>query len=194
MALTYTPITEIQAVNLMLSIIGEQPINTFEGTTYTEALLARTALHNASRAIQTEGLACNREENYTLNPTVDGYYMVPNDALEINPSERGLDVVQRGSKLYDRLNHTFVFTTSSMKVDIIFFLQFTDLPEAARYFITIRAARRFAEDTIGSVDIANFTENDENLAQMALMRTEMKADDRTMLNNPDIYQAVRRHF
>jgi len=194
MALTYTPITELQAVNVMLSIIGEQPINTFEGTTYTEALLARTALHNTSRAIQTEGLACNTEEDYPLAPTIDGYYMIPNDALEINPSERGLDVVQRGDKFYDRYDHTYVFTTTSMNVDIIFFLEFTKLPAAARYYITIKAGRRFAEDTIGSVDIANFTEDDENQALAAMMRTEAKADDRTLLDNPDIYKVVRRHF
>jgi len=194
MALTYTPITELQAVNVMLSVIGEQPVNTFEGTTYSEALLARTALHTVSRAVQTEGLACNTEEDYTLNPTVDGYYLVPSNALDINPSQRGLDVVWRGTKLYDRENHTDVFTTSSMDVDIIFFLPFESLPEAARYYITIKAARRFAEDTIGSVDIANFTENDEMEAQLALMRVEAKSDDRTLLDNPDIYRVVRRSF
>ncbi len=194
MALTYTPITELQAVNVMLSIIGEQPINTFAGTTYSEALLARTQLHNSSRAIQTEGLACNSEEHYTLNPTIDGYYMVPNDALDINPTEVGLDVVWRGTRLYDRYNHTYVFTTSSMDVDIIFFLPFESLPEAARYYICIAAARRFAEDTIGSTDIVNFTEDDEHKALTALMRVESKSDDRTLLDNPEIFRAVNRRF
>ena len=193
MALSYTPISELEAVNIMLSVIGEQPVNTFEGG-YTEALLARTALHNTSRAVQKLGLQCNSEDNYPLVPTIDGYYMVPNDCLKINPSELGLDVVWRGTKLYDRYEHTFVFTTSTMDVNLVFFLPFTDLPESARFYITIRAARRFAEDTIGSQDIVNFTEDDEQKALVALLSDEADMDDTTLLNNPDIYKVVNRRY
>jgi len=193
MALTYTPTTELQAINVMLSLIGEQPVNSLEGE-YTEALLARTALHNTSRAVQKRGFNFNSEEDYTLNPTVDGYYMVPADVLRINPSEVGLDVVWRGSKLYDRYEHSFVFTTSSMDVDLVFFLPFTSIPEAIRYYITIKAGRRFAEDVIGSVDASNFTEDDELQALTALMQDEADMDDRTMLDNMEIYKVVRRRF
>ena len=193
MALVYTPTSELEAINIMLSIIGEQPVNTLEGT-YTEALLARTQLHNTSRQVQKVGLQCNSEEDYTLNPTGEGWYMVPSDALRINPSEVGLDVTPRGDKLYDRYEHTFVFTTSSMDVDIVFFLPFTSLPESARFYITIRAGRRFAEDVIGSVDIANFTEDDEMRALTELMQDEADLDDTTLLYNPDIYKVVNRRF
>lgn len=193
MALTYTPTSELEAVNTMLSIIGEQPVTSFE-TDYTEALLARTQLHNTSRAVQKLGLQCNSEENYVLNPTVDGYYMVPNDCLKINPSEIGLDIVWRGTKLYDRYEHTYVFTTASMKVDLVFFLPFTSLPEAVRFYITIRAARRFAEDVLGSPDIANFTEDDEQRALVALLSDEADMDDTTLLYNPDIYKVVNRRY
>ncbi len=54
MALTYTPTTELQAVNIMLALIGEQPVSTLESS-YTEALLARTELQNTSRAVQKKG-------------------------------------------------------------------------------------------------------------------------------------------
>ena len=193
MALAYTPTSELEAINIMLSLIGEQPVNTLEGT-YTEALLARTALHTKSREIQKIGLQCNSEEEYTLNPTVDGYYMVPSDALRINPSELGLDVVWRGDKLYDRYEHTYTFTTSSMDVDVVFFLPFTSLPESARFYITIAAGRRFAEDVIGSSDIAAFTEDDEMKALTQLMQDEADMDDTTLLYNPDIYKVVNRRF
>jgi len=193
MALEYTPTSELEAVNIMLSIIGEQPVNSFEGG-YTEALLARTALHNTSRNVQKLGLHFNSEEDYPLVPTVDGYYMVPNDCLKINPSEFGLDVVWRGTKLYDRENHTYIFTTSTMDVDLVFFLPFTSIPEAIRFYITIRAARRFAEDVVGSTDIVNFTEDDEQKALVALMADEADMDDTTLLNNPDIYKVVNRRY
>jgi len=191
MALTYTPTSELEAVNMMLAVIGEQPVSTFEGD-YTEALLARTQLHNTSRNVQSIGLQCNSEEGYTLNPTVDGFYMLPNDALRANPTEVALDVVWRGTRLYDRYNHTYVFTTSSMEIDIIFFLPFTSLPESARYYITIKAARRFAEDVIGSADIANFTEDDENYALNSLMQDEADMDDTTLLDNWSIFNTVNR--
>ena len=191
MALIYTPTSELEAVNTMLSIIGEQPVNSLEGG-FTNALLARTALHNTSREVQKLGLQCNSEEDYTLNPTIDGYYMVPPNCLKINPSQVGLDVVWRGDKLYDRYEHTFVFTTTSMDVDLTFFLPFTSLPEGIRNYVTIRAARRFAEDIIGSVDIVNFTENDEQRALVSMLADEADADDTTLLDNPDIYKVVNR--
>ena len=191
MALVYTPTSELEAVNIMLSLIGEQPVNTFEGG-YSEALLARKALHTASRAVQKKGLQCNLEEDYTLNPTIDGYYMVPPNCLKINPSQVGLDVVWRGDKLYDRYEHTYVFTTTSMDVDLVFFLPFTDLPEAIRFYITIRAARRFAEDVIGSTDIVGYTEDDEYHALVAMEADEADMDDSTLLYNPDVYKTLNR--
>ena len=191
MALEYTPTSELEAINIMLSIIGEQPVNTLEGI-YTEAYLARTALHNTSRAVQKIGFHCNSEEDYPLNPTIAGFYMVPTNCLKINPSQRGLDIVWRGTRLYDREDHTYVFTTTSMDVDLTFFLPFTDLPEAIRFYITIRAARRFAEDTIGSTDIVNFTEDDEQKALVAMLADEADMDDETLLYNPDIYKVVNR--
>ncbi len=193
MALTYTPTSEMEAVNVMLSVIGEQPVSTLEGS-YTEALLARTALHNASRAVQKRGLQCNSEDNYPMTPTVDGFYTVPTNCLKINPSQVGYDVVWRGTRLYDRYEHTFVFTTTTMDVDIVFFLPFTDLPEAIRHYITIRAARRFAEDVIGSPDIVNFTQDDEFAALMAMEQDEMDMDDTTLLYNSDVYKVVNRNI
>ena len=191
MALEYTPTSELEAVNIMLSIIGEQPVNTLEGS-YTEALLARTALHTASRAVQKLSLQCNSEEDYPLVPTVEGYYMVPPNCLKIQVSQYGLDVVWRGDKLYDRYEHTYVFTTTSMDVDLTFFLPFTSLPEAVRFYITIQAGRRFAEDVIGSSDIANFTEDDEHSALVAMLSDEADTDDSSLLYNPDIYRVVNR--
>lgn len=191
MALSYTPTSELEAINIMLSIIGEQPVNSLEGS-YTEALLARTALHNTSRRVQKIGLMCNSEEDYTLNPTVDGEYEVPPNVLKINPSEVALDVVWRGTRLYDRYEHSYIFTTSSMDVNLVFFLEFTELPEAVRGYITIRAARRFAEDVIGSTDIVNFTEDDENKALVDLLADEADMDDSTLLDNAWVGAALNR--
>ena len=120
--------------------------------------------------------------------------MVPANCLKINPSEVGLDVVWRGTRLYDRYEHTYVFTTSSMDVDLVFFLPFTSLPEAIRYYITIRAGRRFAEDVIGSTDIVNFTQDDEFNALVAMEQDETDMDDTTLLYNPDVYKVVNRRI
>jgi len=193
MALTYTPTTELAAVNIMLSLIGEQPVSSLESS-YSEALLAQTELHNTSRAVQKKGYMCNSEENYTLSPTVDGYYTVPANCLKINPSEVGLDVAWRGDKLYDRYEHTYVFTTTEMDVDLVFFLPFTSLPEALRYYITIRAARRFAEDVIGSPDTGTFTDKDEFDALVAVEADEADMDDTTLLYNADVYKVVNRRI
>ena len=44
MATQITPTTELQAVNQMLSVIGEAPVNTITGTTTTDVSVAKNIL------------------------------------------------------------------------------------------------------------------------------------------------------
>jgi hypothetical protein len=64
MALT----TKLEAVNIMISVIGESPVNTLSGTsvpvTVTQAV---HALDETSKAIQSEGWHFNTEYDYPLS-------------------------------------------------------------------------------------------------------------------------------
>lgn len=167
----YVPTTELEAVNAMLMMINEEPINSFSSS-IAEAVLARTLLHRVSREIQSLGLHCNLEENYTLYPDSDGYIKAATDTLSVFVP--GENYTMRGRYLYDRENHTKVFT-KSVSATIITFLPFEDLPEHVRAYVAVLAARRFQVRMQADQTVQAMTEADEAEARVVFHSSELEA-------------------
>lgn len=158
----------------MLSVIGESPINSLHSPAVADAVTAQAVLSEVSRAVQSTGWHFNTEENYTLVPAAFSKEIpVPSNCLRVVSSgqDRGVDVVQRGSRLYNREKHTYKFD-KGLTVDMVVLLPFNELPETARYYITIRAARTFQARVVGSEALYQFTAQDEQLALSALKKAE----------------------
>ena len=191
MALMLTQMTELEAVNAMLSVIGEQPVNTLEDSGVTEASLARTMLHNVSRDIQTVGLNCNSESNYRISPDSEGFIYVPSSCIQIDASDASLAIVKRGRKLYDKDSHTYVFE-GVLEVDIVFFLSFDELPSAVTQYVYIRAARKFAASVLGSDTLDNLTADDEADAKKLMERLENRNRDLNVFDSYDTFKVINR--
>lgn len=168
----------------MLSTIGESPVNTVEDTGNVDVVIARQILQSVSREVQARGWHFNTEKDYTITPDSLGYLLLPNTVLKadtVSPND-GTDVVVRGSKLYDRRNHTYFFT-DAVKVDMVVLLTFESLPEIARNYITIRASRIFQERVVGSDTLQAFNSQDEARALVSLMDYESDTADFNILND-----------
>lgn len=186
-----TPTTELDAVNTMLGTIGESPVSSLVGTGLTDVSIAQNILTETSRQVQSRGWDFNSEENYELALTVEGYLKPPSNTLKVDATDTSKDVVQRGDKLYDRTNHTSVFT-QALKCDLVLFLPFTDLPEAARRYITIRAARRFQRRMLGSETLDFFTEDEQTEAWGDMLLADCETADRNVLNSPAASRVLNR--
>lgn len=184
MALTLT--SELDAVNIMLGTIGESPISSLDASTgVADAVIARQVLSEVAVQVQEEGWHFNVEENFVLTPSTDtGNIFLPANCLEADSTgdDKLLDLAMRGRRLYDRTNHTFVFT-KSIKANLVLMLEFDDLPQAARHYITVRAARVFQQRVVGSELLGAFTERDEVMARAALKRFEAKTADYNILTS-----------
>lgn len=185
-----SPTTELEAINTMLSTIGESPVNTVEDTGNVDVVIARQILNSVSREVQARGWHFNTEKDYTITPDSSGYLLLPITVLKadtVSPDD-GTDVVVRGSKLYDRRNHTYTFT-GAVKVDMLVLLTFDELPEVARNYITIRASRIFQERVVGSDTLQAFNSQDEARALVSLMDYESDTADLNILS--DSYSVSR---
>lgn len=184
MALTLT--SELDAVNIMLGTIGESPISSLDASTgVADAVIARQVLSEVAVQVQEEGWHFNVEENFVLTPSTDtGNVFLPANCLEADTTgdDKLMDVAMRGRRLYDRTNHTFVFT-KSIKANLVLMLEFDDLPQAARHYITVRAARVFQQRVVGSELLGTFSERDEVRARAALKRFEAKTADYNILTS-----------
>lgn len=176
-----TPTTEVEAVNIMLSGIGESPVNSLAEMT-ADVSMARHILHECSKEIQCEGFQWNTEDNFPLSPDVHGYILVPPSVVRIHfrePTDREITI--RGNRLYDRINHTYSFAQGvKLLCTVTLCLPFEQLPEAARRYTVLKSLRVFQERVVGSSQLSQFHQGDEARAR-ALMLSEERRQDRPNL-------------
>ena len=193
MAVTRT--SELQAINTMLSAIGEAPINTLQPTTETaDVTIAKNVLNEVSRETQSIGWHFNRETNVELTPTVDDEILIPETIayIDVESINSGItQYVQRGSRLYNKTDHTHTIT-SSLKCTVIYMLDWDDLPQVARHYIMIKAARRLQDRVVGAGDQHDFNQMDEYQALIALKANEAQEGDFTIFDNNDVYRIINR--
>jgi hypothetical protein len=192
MALT----TKLEAVNIMISVIGESPVNTLSGTsvpvTVTQAV---HALEETSKALQSEGWHFNTEYDYPLVPdSVTSRITLPVNTLKVDLDPEiytDSDPVQRGLKLYDRKNHRDTWT-KDLKAIITFELEFEELPEKFRHYIAVKSARIFAARFLGSREIEGFALRDEIEAKARAIESDSENADRTIFDNYSVLRVLDR--
>ncbi|WP_418720015.1 hypothetical protein [Bilophila wadsworthia] len=177
-----TPTTELEAVNTMLSGIGEAPVNSLSEVT-ADVSLARHILNEVSREIQLEGFQWNTEDDYPLTPDIHGLIKLHPSIVRVHfrePSDRELTI--RGNQVYDRINHTFTFPQGTAIVcTVTLLLPFEQLPEAARRYTTLKALRIFQERVVGSQVLSQYQQADEARARVQLMGEERRQDRPNLL-------------
>ena len=192
MALT----TKLNAVNTIISVIGEAPVNTLGGSAVPVTVVqAESALDEISRAVQSDGWHFNTEHEYVLTPDAStSKITLPNNTLRVDLDPEfytDSDPVQRGLTLYDRKNHTDVWS-KKVKASIVFELDFTELPEQFRHYITVKAARVFANRFLGSREIEGFALRDEIEAKARAVDSDSENADRTIFDNYSVLRVLDR--
>jgi hypothetical protein len=183
MALTAT--TELEAINTLLSTIGETPINSLAGAAgVADAVIAQQVLKEVSVEVQQEAWHFNTEKALKLTPDLaNGYITLPLNCIECDTTgqDQSLDVSVRGQRLYNKTTHSFQFDRGIL-VDMVVLLEFNELPQAARHYITVRAGRVFQERTVGSQTLSGFSEKDEVRARAAIVRLNTNTGDYNILS------------
>lgn len=189
--------SELEAVNIMLSAIGEAPVSSLENSSLEDVTVAKNILNETIVDVQTVGYNFNSEYNYQIIQDTDGFLNVPNNAVYVDVSNRGSsigkDLILRGERLYNREKHTFVFS-ESVYVDMTLILPWDDIPQYARRYITIKAARRFQNRVLGATDLNGFTQLDENEALVSMEQNDSRSEDANMLSgNWGVYRVLHRN-
>ena len=188
----------LQAVNEILSSIGQAPVTTIEAQTITyedgttveavinpEVAIAYETLLQVSREVQAEGWTFNREFEYSMLPDSNGYISITSDMLQIDLSDtlenNNYDTVLRNGRLYDKIGHTDVWdTTKSYSVDVLWYYEFPDLPQVFRDYITARAATRCAIRLVGDVNLTQTLASFETWRRANCLEYECNEGDYTM--------------
>ena len=185
--------TELECINIMLAAIGEAPINSLLGSLPVDAVTAQKTLNEINKDIQNEGWSFNQEFNVVLTRDNNGHINIGIDMLKVDANvfdHPTIDTVQRGLKLYDRKNNTFVFDTD-LTCNVTYFRNFDEIPESARRYINIRAARVFVDRLVGDDGLRTYTAQDEARARANLMENDMdNADHNVLSGDPNLNNAM----
>ena len=193
--------TELSAVNSILGAIGQAPVSSldYDSATDTGAFenpeigFIYNILKECNIDVQNEGWTFNREDHIKYTPDADGYISIASNVLRMDfvdgsmgstgLNDKYKDVVKRNGRLYDKVNHTDVFT-GDIHVNVVWLFEFEDLPSVFKRYITYRAAGRAATQLVANRELVALLGNQELQARAACMEYECNQGDHSFLGLP----------
>ncbi len=181
--------TELSAVNSILGSIGQSPITAINLTNLQnpEIALVHNILMEVTKDVQNEGWHFNQEEHVPREPDSNGHFLIPNNYLRFDVHDglydRTRDVVKRDGKLYDKVEHTDVFS-SELYFDITYLFDFEDIPSAIQRYIIARASVRAATQVVSNSDLVQLLQLEEAKTLASAKEYDCEQGDHTFFGFP----------
>ncbi len=166
-----TPTTKLEALNLMLQAVGESPVSSYDVTSTEDVVSAKKKLDEVVLEVQNRGYIWNTELCFPLTRDLSGRITTPANALRVDfTPDSSVDPVVRGNKVYDRKTFGYVFS-KNLTADIVLLLDFEEMPQSARNYVTARAIRKFEDVSFGNSE-QNRTNRDNEMAALVIFESE----------------------
>ena len=180
MPATYAASTELDAVNQILSSVGQAPVTTLD-LQNPEVAIVLTTLREVNKQVQAEGWTFNVERGYQFNPdSVTKHIDYPNNVLQLDTSTAthrdDYNPIRRQGKFYDKLKHTYEWE-SSIEADVTWLFEFEDVPPAIQLYITARAARLAANKMVGDTTLFQLLQEQELQTRAAALEYDCNQAD-----------------
>lgn len=182
---------ELRAVNQVLASIGQAPVTTLVDQTNPDVAIVSNTLDQVSREVQSEGWTFNKEFNYSITPNINDEIDWPADVLQIDISndpsyynKMNYNTVKRGSKLYDRQNHTFKFTNGAILCDVVWEFDWESLPHAIKDLIVAKAAAQCAMRLVGDPSLYQTLQQQEAFCRAYAMEYECNQGNYSYFGDP----------
>lgn len=187
-----TPSNKLDAVNEILSAVGSSPVNSLEDELNVDVLNAGRILDSVSKEIQSRGWDFNIEDSVALLPDDDTNLVpCPNNYLRFVSS--GYKLIRRSGYFFDILSQTNKFPEGLTLDTLVRGLDFEELPEVFRKFITCRAARIFQMRYLTSDDLNKHLMTEESSAYADIIDYDLTTGNYNILNDDQyISQYIQR--
>jgi hypothetical protein len=166
----------LNAVNAALREIAQDPITTLEGQISVDAAKTLAILEAESERIQAQGWYFNTDNNVTLTPTVSGEIFIPSNYLNV---DAGSAYIQRGNRLYDKENKTYVFNLS-LEATVIRLFGYEELPKQVQLYVRASMIHRFQRSALGDETQAAYLQREALQAQLDFVNWDNTQGDYNM--------------
>ena len=178
---------ELLAVNNILGCIGQAPVTALDYEN-PEVFLVTQLLTQARTDTLAEGWNINIEKGLELNvDPATNRVPAPGGSLRLDGSNEDVDrttsIIVREGALYDKNCHDFVQVAT--KVDVVWDVEFDDLPTVFQRYITARAGTRAAVELINNSELYKMLGQNEVALRAALMDYECQSGDYTYFGSPE---------
>ena len=194
--------TELEAINRMLSAIGQAPVTAIEETNPDVAICKRT-LYQVSQEVQSEGWTFNtyynekvaprRPDNRivirNVNPGDNRDYCIQMDLSHNTYYSRDKDSIAKADGttifLYNKITQSFDWGTEEIEVDKLMYLaNLGSLPPAAYNYIVARASAAVSMRTVGDTNQYQILREQEVYTRAQLQQYETTQGDYTFFGHP----------
>jgi hypothetical protein len=119
---------------------------------------------------------------HTISPDINGNINLPNNIAKVDTTgiDYPVDVVQRGLRLFNIDDNTYVFTRP-IKLQLYVILDFPDLNATVKEYIVATAAMLLQQRILGSMEIDAPLKAKAKAAFEELVRDEVEISDPNML-------------
>ena len=160
-----------------------------ETPTNPDVAIALNTLREVSREVQAEGWSFNKEYDYPITPDNNDEIKIPSNVLQMDLNTTrtvnlNRDSVNRGGKLYDRKAHSYKWTDETVYVDILWELDWGEIPEPIQAFIVARAATIVSSRIIGDPNQYQMLQQKEAFARAMALEYETSQGDYTYFGAP----------
>lgn len=183
--------SELDAVNKIMAVAGDAPVQTLDDD-YIQSSLAQQILVRTMRSVQNGGWWFNEEQGVNLIPDISGLITLPVNAITVIANCDAGEIIQRGNRLYDRANRTYIFT-APVNVDMILMLEWDELPQSARAYITDVACTQYNNDFFGAQEIKAQLQKNEDISYTILKGEDTSARDINLLQKARTYNIAFRN-
>jgi len=180
---------KLDMVNQCLLAIGEAP---YPNGTLVSTMPLGTDGETASRLVnatmvdvQTKGWYFNTDYDFKLYTDSNSFITIPPNTLKVDFGiGEGNRYQAKNGRVYDMQEQTFYLEdVTYLTADIIWLVDYEELPPEAYEYIALRSARKFQQKVIGSTETAKFTERDELDSYTNLYRLQLQVNDYNLQNS-----------
>ena len=183
----------IEAVNRILSAIGDSPVNTIENPTNVNVINAINILDKTNRQEQARGWSWNEHEAYVLNPDTNTQRINWSSSFLRIKNTDGKVYVRKGEYLYNFSDQTYTFA-KAITVKCVLLVPFEEMPEAMMNWIVAKASEEFQAKYLNDPDLGQKLQEEKAEAWRDLQDYELEANDNcNILQNPEIVSIVERN-
>lgn len=187
-----TPQNKLDAVNEILSAIGSSPVSTIDDDNNIDVINAKRILDGVSKEIQTRGWFFNTLEKIHLDPEDNrGVLNVPCPQSYLRFESFGYKLIRRNGYFFDVFGQTNEFK-DGLDIDILVKeLEFEELPESFRKYITVRASRIFQMRYLGDDGLDLHLQTEETSAYADIVDYDLTTGNYNVFEDEDFIQIAR---